>query len=139
MFKFLKEKLKSAILKISEGVEKEGKVEEKTAEEPQKGESNASEQSNAKARLSLAYLPETRSQVTGFFAKLKEKFTGKEEEKEVIEQKKAEIEEKKEKIEIKKEENPIVIEHKKIEFQKIKEKIKHPIKEERIEHKPKTE
>ena len=114
MFKFLKEKLKSAISKISEGVEKEGKVEEKTSEEPQKEEK-------------------------GFFSKLKEKFTGKEEEKEVIEQKKAEIEEKKEKIEIKKEEKPIVIEHKKIKSQKIKEEIKHPIKEERIEHKPKTE
>ena len=32
MFKFLKDKLKSAISKISEGVEKEGKVEETEVE-----------------------------------------------------------------------------------------------------------
>ena len=36
MFKFLKEKLKSAISKISEGVEKEGAIEEKPAEEVEK-------------------------------------------------------------------------------------------------------
>ncbi len=35
MFKFLKDKLKSAISKISEGVEKEGKVEEKEIESAQ--------------------------------------------------------------------------------------------------------
>ena len=34
MFKFLKDKLKSAISKISEGVEKEGKVEEREIEKP---------------------------------------------------------------------------------------------------------
>ena len=34
MFKFLKDKLKSAISKISEGVEKEGKTEEKLIENP---------------------------------------------------------------------------------------------------------
>ena len=34
MFKFLKDKLKSAISKISEGVEKEGKIEEKIVEAP---------------------------------------------------------------------------------------------------------
>ncbi len=59
MFKFLKEKLKSAISKISEGVEKAGEVEEriieKPAEEPKKEEEK------------------------GFFAKLKETFSGKEE------------------------------------------------------------
>lgn len=57
MFKFLKEKLKSAISKISEGVEKEGKIEEKIiekSEEPPKEEK-------------------------GFFAKIKQKFAGKEE------------------------------------------------------------
>lgn len=57
MFKFLKDKLKSAITKISEGVEKEGrseeKVIEKTVEEPKPEKS--------------------------FFAKLKEKIVGREE------------------------------------------------------------
>ncbi|MBS3105794.1 signal recognition particle-docking protein FtsY [Candidatus Woesearchaeota archaeon] len=85
MFKFLKEKLKSAISKISEGVEKEGKVEEKIvekpAEEPPKEESNASELPASLRAGSQTSRSETRSQVTGFFAKLKEKFTGKEEEK----------------------------------------------------------
>lgn len=38
MFKFLKEKLKGAISKISEGVEKEGKVEEKIIEKPAEDE-----------------------------------------------------------------------------------------------------
>ena len=58
MFKFLKEKLKSAISKISESVEKEGTIEEKPAEE--------------------------EKEEKGFFAKLKEKFAGKEE-KEIVE------------------------------------------------------
>ena len=56
MFKFLKEKLKGAISKISEGVEKEGKAEEiieKTVEEP-KEESNASELLNGERVSSRA-------------------------------------------------------------------------------------
>ncbi|MBI2652672.1 signal recognition particle-docking protein FtsY [Candidatus Woesearchaeota archaeon] len=104
MFKFLKEKLKSAISKISEGVEKEGKIEEKSAEEIEKKEDKS------------------------FFAKLKEKFAGKEEkEKTIPEEKKAEIE----KSEVKKEEKPRIIEHKKIE-EKIKPKpeVKEYIKQE---------
>ena len=56
MFKFLKEKLKSAISKISEVVEKEGKVEETIIEKPA-----VQEQKEEK----------------GFFAKLKEKLVGK--------------------------------------------------------------
>lgn len=60
MFKFLKEKLKSAISKISEGVEKEGKVEENIAEKPAEEEK-------------------------GFFAKLKEKFARSEEKEEARE------------------------------------------------------
>ncbi len=70
MFKFLKDKLKSAISKISEGVEKEGQIEEKIIEtkaEPPKEEK-------------------------GFFARLKQKITGKEEKieeiKEIPEEKK---------------------------------------------------
>ena len=61
MFKFLKEKLKGAIAKISEGVEKEGKAEEKIVEEPL----------------------EEKEEEKGFFAKLKEKLIGKEK-KEII-------------------------------------------------------
>ena len=67
MFKFLKEKLKNAISKISEGVEKEGRVEEKVVEKPVEEEK-------------------------GFFAKLKEKFVGKEEETEVKKESKQVIE-----------------------------------------------
>ena len=63
MFKFLKEKLKSAISKISEGIEKEGKVEESPVEKPAEKEDK------------------------GFFAKLKETFTGKKEEKNLFEEK----------------------------------------------------
>lgn len=59
MFKFLKEKLKSAISKISEGVEKEGKIEEKDVEVP----------------VQDASKPEQK----GFFTRIKEKFSGKEE------------------------------------------------------------
>ncbi len=65
MFKFLKEKLKSAISKISEGVEKEGKAEEAMAE-----------------------MPAAKAEEKGFFAKIKEKFSGKEE---AAEDKKPEI------------------------------------------------
>ncbi|MBI2650010.1 signal recognition particle receptor subunit alpha, partial [Candidatus Woesearchaeota archaeon] len=89
MFKFLKEKLKSAISRISENVEKSA-IEEKPAEEAEEEK--------------------------GFFAKLKEKFTGKEEEKIVLEDKKPVI---KEKIEVNREEEPKVS-HKKIEEQAIK-------------------
>ncbi len=121
MFKFLKEKLKSAISKISENVEKEGKVGEsiveKSVEEPKEEK--------------------------GFFVKLKEKFIGKEEVKEIIEEKEPVREEKKEEIEVKREikneEKPKIAEHKQIEHPKIKEEIKHPVKEEKIEHKPKIE
>ena len=71
MFKFLKDKLKSAISKISEGVEKEGKVEEKEIE-------------------SAPQIKEEK----GFFAKIKEKFVGKEAEKEkAAEETKSEIKE----------------------------------------------
>ena len=105
MFKFLKEKLKSAISKISENVEKEGKAAEsivgKLIEEPQKEEEK------------------------GFFAKIKEKFIGKEEPKEIIEEKLA-IEEK---VEVKKEEKPKIIRHEKIR----------PIKEEKTGYKLKIE
>ncbi len=94
MFKFLKEKLKSAISKISEGIEKEGKaevrIEEKPAEEVEKPEEEK-----------------------GFFAKLKEKFIGKEE-KEIVEK---EIT-KEEKLEVREEIKPIKIEHKKDEQEK---------------------
>src|SRR3989338_8083499 len=107
MFKFLKEKLKSAISKISEGVEKEGKVEEKIVEKaPEEFE---------------------KREEKGFFAKLKEKFAGKEEN-DVIEEKKG-------MAGTEKEEKPKIIEHIKKEPQeirkhegKIKEEIKKPIK-----------
>ena len=69
MFKFLKDKLKSAISKISEGVEKEGKVEETEVEKA----------------------VEQPKEEKGFFAKIKEKIVGKEE-KEFGEEKKHEIE-----------------------------------------------
>ena len=94
MFKFLKEKLKGAISRISEGVEKEGKVEEKIIEKP--------------------------VEEKGFFAKLKEKFVGKEEKE----------------IEIKEQIKPIIKE--KIEENKLKieEEIK-PLPTKEIEYKPK--
>jgi len=95
MFKFLKDKLKSAISKISEGVEKEGKIEEKIIEK------------------SL----EEKKEEKGFFAKIKERFTGKEPGEEV----------KKLKPEIKAEPKPLV-EHKKEERREIK--IHKEIKEE---------
>jgi len=75
MFKFLKDKLKSAISKISEGVKEEGKVEEKIIENP----------------------AEEVKEEKGFFAKLKEKFAGREETEEkkpIIEERKVEIREK---------------------------------------------
>ncbi|MDP3765426.1 MAG: signal recognition particle-docking protein FtsY [Nanoarchaeota archaeon] len=129
MFKFLKEKLKSAISKISEGVEKEGKVEETLVEKPAEEAEKREEK--------------------GFFAKLKEKFVGKEkeeveEEKQVIEEKKIELkpefEEKKEikpKIEVKREDKLKTTEHKEKEYIKAKEEAKHPIKKQ--EEKPKEE
>jgi len=120
MFKFLKDKLKSAISKISEGVEKEGKAEEKIIEKPL----------------------EEKKEEKGFFAKLKEKFVGKEEtqsaektkknepieiEKETVEDKKSHI--KKEAIEI----HPKPAEHKKEEKHKAVDHKKE------IQEKPKTE
>jgi hypothetical protein len=71
MFKFLKEKLKSAISKISNSVEKEGEIEERVIEKP----------------VEIKKVEEK-----GFFAKLREKFVGKEK-KEIIEEKKPIIEE----------------------------------------------
>ena len=56
MFKFLKEKLKSAISRISEGVEKEGKAEESIIETPSE---------------------EAKKEEKGFFARIKEKISGK--------------------------------------------------------------
>ncbi|MAG91625.1 signal recognition particle-docking protein FtsY [Candidatus Woesearchaeota archaeon] len=106
MFKFLKDKLKGAISKISEGVEKEGKVEEKIVE---------------------------KTVEKGFFAKIKDKFAGKE----VVEESKPEIKEEKD-IE---EKTPVQEEkiEKKHETEKKskKEKIR-PIEkkpEEKLEHK----
>ena len=82
MLKFLKEKLKGAISKISEGVEKEGKVEEKIVEKP-------AEDSNKEEK--------------GFFAKLKEKFVKSEEKEKVKEAEEPKEEESKEEpLEIKK-------------------------------------
>src|SRR3989338_11550548 len=128
MFKFLKDKLKSAISKISEGVEKEGKAEEKVVEKP--------------------------AEEKGFFAKIKEKFSGKEEtqsveksaevKREPAEEKIAEAVEYKEepKPELKEGIKPIA-EHKKEERHMVqhkeakKEETKHlpKIKEEKSEHK----
>lgn len=107
MFKFLKEKLKSAISKISESVEKEGKIEE-TAENPI--EETAKEEKHEK----------------GFFARLKEKFAGAEEAKETSEAKNREIGYAKEEAKPEKEikpgigikEAPKIIGHKKAERQK---------------------
>ena len=96
MFKFLKEKLKSAISKISEGVEKEGKVEERIVEKPAEEPIEKEEK--------------------GFFAKLKEKFAGKE-----PEEKREEAKEIEAKIEI--EEKKPAIEHKKEAVHELKEKI----------------
>ncbi|MBS3101398.1 signal recognition particle-docking protein FtsY [Candidatus Woesearchaeota archaeon] len=110
MFKFLKEKLKSAISKISESVEKEGKIEESAIEK-------SAEEAESKEEK-------------GFFAKIKEKFIGKEEPREIIEEKKPAIERKR--AEIKKEEKPKIIRHEKIKEERrdpriIKEVIReHP-------------
>ena len=100
MFKFLKEKLKSAISKISEGVEKQGTIEEKPLEEVEE---------------------------KGFFAKIKEKFVGKEEEKPIREQK-IEVEEK---VEVEKEEEP-EIKRKKIDHGKKEEHLQTKKPEEKI-------
>jgi len=105
MFKFLKEKLKSAVSKISKSVEEEGKAEEKPLEQAEEKEEK------------------------GFFAKLKEKFAGKEE-KAIVEEKAVEKEKElvfKEEIRPKleyKEEFESKIEHKKAETP-LKEGIKH--------------
>lgn len=103
MFKFLKEKLKSAISKISESVEKSAEIEEKVVEKPIEG----------------------FEEEKGFFAKLKEKFVGKEEEKEIVREEieeKAAVKEEIKPIEKKIEQKPAV-EYKK--QPKIKEEIKH--------------
>ncbi len=96
MFKFLKDRLKSAISKISEGVEKEGKVEEKDVEK-------TSEEIEQK----------------GFFARIKEKFAGREEATEKKEEPKIEIK-KEEKEKPRKE--PVSIE-KEEEIEKAKEEF----------------
>ena len=95
MFKFLKDKLKSAISKISEGVKEEGRIEEKIIEK------SAEEVKEEK----------------GFFARLKGKIIGKEETEEekkpAIEEKRQEIEHKPEiKKELKKHEEKPEVEHK---------------------------
>ena len=109
MFKFLKEKIKSAISKISEGVEKEADTKEEK----------------------------------GFFAKIKEKFAGKEESKEIIENKLIEsklIESKKEiheEVKFKEKISPKIIEHKKIEKTEEKKKeIEHDTKQSQEIEKP---
>src|SRR3989344_815285 len=96
MFKFLKDKLKGAISKISEGVEKEGKIEEKIVETSQ--------------------APEVKEEKKGFFAKIKETFSAKKEEKpnEIVVEKKREEEAPKKEAKIV-EEKPKVVEHKKEE------------------------
>ena len=109
MFKFLKDKLKSAISKISEGVEKEGKVEEKVIEKP---------------------IGEPKEE-KGFFAKLKEKIVGKEEKpqevkEEAIAEKTQEIKKEKSKhAEYKKEIPPEekILDERKGFFKSLKEKI----------------
>ncbi len=113
MFKFLKDKLKSAISKISEGVEKEGEAEEKIVEKP----------------------IEKPKEEKGFFAKIKEKFAGKEE-KEIIEEKREEVQEK---VEVKKEEKAKITEYKqkKIKEDKIKPEVKEAIKSKIEEEVPK--
>ncbi|MBI2558438.1 signal recognition particle-docking protein FtsY [Candidatus Woesearchaeota archaeon] len=115
MFKFLKEKLKSAISRISEGVEKEGEVEKRVIEKP---------------------AGEPKREEKGFFAKLKETFSGKGEE-EIIEEKKPVIEERTAPVEHKEEEH--IKKHEKIEYIKAEERTKHTIKkyEEPIKQTPK--
>ena len=74
MFKFLKDKLKSAISRISEGVEKEGKVEEKVvekpAEEPIKETETKKETILVKEEKHEEKIPDESK---GFFATIKEK------------------------------------------------------------------
>ena len=113
MFKFLKEKLKTAISKISESVEAEGEIEEKIIEKP---------------------IEEEKKEGKGFFAKLKEKFIGKEEEK-IEEQEKPEIEAQ---PAVKDEIRPEIIEHKKekthLEEKKYFEKKQHTAEHKEKEH-----
>lgn len=127
MFKFLKEKLKSAISRISKEVSEEGPIEEKPLEEViKKGE-------------------------TGFFVKLKEKFSGKEakakEAELAAEKEEPAVEEKRKEPKLKKEEKPAATghkkpaaaEHKKPEHPtKIKEEIRH-LKEPELPTKQKAE
>ncbi|MBI1935905.1 signal recognition particle-docking protein FtsY [Candidatus Woesearchaeota archaeon] len=133
MFKFLKEKLKSAISKISEGVEKEGKAEalepssvppsvETIVEKP----AEKAEEIEAKEAVKSAPREEK-----GFFAKLKEKIVGKEE--------KPAIEEKKEDIPIVKElfkpEEERKVETKRDVKPQAEHKKEGALKEKQIEHK----
>jgi len=133
MFKFLKEKLKSAISKISENVEKSAKIKDFRDTETIKDFLV-----EGKAGEAIAEKPaEEPKEEKGFFAKIREKLIGKEEPKEIIEEKKPAIEGKR--AEIKKEEKLKIIGHEKIGHPKIKEETRHIIKEETTEHKPKTE
>jgi len=122
MFKFLKDKLKSAISKISEGVEKEGKAEEKITDQSAEEKEEALETVSAQP-----------SKEKGFFAKLKEKFSGRDETADIKKEEKLKTEKAKEAIEDKKPE----IQKEKHELQprkEIKEEIK-PAKEHKIEKK----
>jgi len=110
MFKFLKDKLKSAISKISEGIEKEGKAEEKEVE------------------VQVPTKPE--SETKGFFARIKEKITGKEEVKEDVPEKNLVIQEKK--IEVKQE----IWEKPKLDFKKEIKQVEVKKKHEESKEKP---
>ena len=107
MFKFLKDKLKSAISKISEGVEKEGKAEEKIVEKP-------AEETEVKEKK-------------GFFASIKERIIGKEE-KPISEEKENQFIEKKEEVKIH--------EHEKYPLKEIKKETKPSHDEHKKEEKP---
>ncbi len=147
MFKFLKEKLKTAISKISESVEKSAKISEmRVSSRTRSHSSDFRDTENLKdfpvegrvGEKSAETAPEEfqKKEEKGFFSKLKEKFVGKEEPKETIEEKKQEFEreikaKEKQKLEHAKirEEKPKV-EHKKVGHVKISEPIKHGTQEE---------
>jgi len=126
MFKFLKEKLKSAISRISERIEKEGRIEEKVIEE------KIIEKSEEKLEKPAEEIKkDKKEEEKGFFAKFKEKLIGKEDEK-IIEEKKEDIKKEIEKAEEKTgDETPKIAEAKVAEpkvkkkdfFTAIKEKI----------------
>ena len=115
MFKFLKEKLKSAISKISDSVEKEGEIEERVIERPVEIKKVEEKGFFATLKTQGVFGPQKSK---GFFRELKEKFVGKEK-KEIIEEKKPIIEE--QEVEIK--EKIIYEEPEKGFFEKVKEKI----------------